>query len=1427
MGGKLGDAVKLFAGVALMFVPGQWAWLAHLAGSMLIADSLTEDPPKPEEGLEGALANQNSNKAPIPVIYGTRRVGGTRVFMGSSGAKNKFMHMVLVVAEGPIKGFRALYIDDALAEFYDYSNDRGEWVRPQIYSSSDEDGSPFQTYDHTYDVDNVVTHNGEIWRSTTSSNTTEPGAHASWVRHTTIGTIQGVDTDGVDTPITRNEYGKVYLQVGVGETANFDVDNFIAGQTSGATAAITGIDATNHRIFIDSIQRNLTSNRTFYATEVIEERTARDSGPTGTIATGVAPMLNNEPVYFKDASGAGNPGYTVTGERMPTTSTKINGITTEYKNLVQVYFHNGQDDQAADTVLEAAHPDWTSAHQLKGKAYIYVRFEYNKDKLTGIPNISALIDGMEVFDPRSSQTTTTLDKYYTVLDSGGVADWSSVLTGANPVIVGEKYRAAADIADLDTTLVATGASVGEHNFSANSALCVRDYLSNSFYGRGLSYESIDDSAIVAAANYCDEVITLSGAEFVEPADPGTAIYKGPRYTTNARIDTGQTIFNNIQSLLASMRGNLSFTGGMYRLLPIKQTPSYHTFDDTNIIGGIKATLGNKRNTFNEVKITYPNPDANWASDEVIYFSDTIKDTLDNGLQLVKDSTLNTITSHHQAMYIALQEFKQSRQQISITFKTGGEGLLVEVGDVIRVRSLQYGWGTVADTIDGLPVNVYNTRTGAVIDPHELFSSGVVNGDDGVTKGDALGTGPMYKEFLVMGVSVEPNLEVTISAAEYDPEVFTTYPATVEDTSPNTNLSDARISLPPTNLLANEYLYVSRDTSGFKAALQLTWDTSDSSWDASYQVSVREPFDFYVSGNAYTIGTIVRHGGGFWQCSTAISINETVDVSPGAPSNRWTSITDTVALNSYTVAGTTDERNFTIKDAKEGTYLIKVQAINVNGKLSLPEVTAYTIAGLSAPPKRVTGLGLIVNNDTAVLTWDKATDLDVLISGGVQIRHAGVTDLTTFRTDASIERLWQASTIITEGKSGATTQVFLPLKIGTYMVKFIDAGGNFSELPSYVTNTIAPASASTLIASISERLGITETLSYPLVAAAGTVASISGDVSAEILAGSWVVELYTGTSITQTTTMVSDAFVNPNTEVTVGDTITGSPDNIKIYMTGQNGGFNGLVSPADTSKTSTGLEKISHGGQDIMQFTTAAGTTFADTATVSSSQYYLANQFSFTDLVDAELEVVVDATTYNVGNLVSSWVDIDSLGAIDDPAYGANVVSKISTTTDDPNDANAVWSEYFTFLSGTVKCRGARALVEISVNEPTAQVHVKDIDFNFYGKDRVESNSDLQWTAADFALGYKDIWFTSPFFSGGGIEGAAAAEPILNINISSSIPGLSYSVTNGTKAYQGGPGVNGPDTYSGFRITIFQSTALNTAITPLNAVVDFGYQAIGY
>ena len=72
------------------------------------------DTPEEEQGV---LINKQSNNAQIPIVYGRRQVGITRVFLESSGSDNTYLYMAGVVCEGEVEEIEEIYIDDKQVTF--------------------------------------------------------------------------------------------------------------------------------------------------------------------------------------------------------------------------------------------------------------------------------------------------------------------------------------------------------------------------------------------------------------------------------------------------------------------------------------------------------------------------------------------------------------------------------------------------------------------------------------------------------------------------------------------------------------------------------------------------------------------------------------------------------------------------------------------------------------------------------------------------------------------------------------------------------------------------------------------------------------------------------------------------------------------------------------------------------------------------------------------------------------------------------------------------------------------------------------------------------------------------------------------------------------------------------------------------------------
>lgn len=132
-----------------------------------------------------------------------------------------------------------------------------------------------------------------------------------------------------------------------------------------------------------------------------------------------------------------------------------NVVSSPYSGYATVKKFLGTTGQTV--TLPSTSPRWTTSHRLRGICCVSVRLKWNAEVFPqGIPNISALVKGKKIYDPR---TTTTA-------------------------------------------------------YSNNWALCVADYLTDSSLGVGHQFSELNDTALQAAANVSDENVNLdpSGTE---------------------------------------------------------------------------------------------------------------------------------------------------------------------------------------------------------------------------------------------------------------------------------------------------------------------------------------------------------------------------------------------------------------------------------------------------------------------------------------------------------------------------------------------------------------------------------------------------------------------------------------------------------------------------------------------------------------------------------------------------------------------------------------------------------------------------------------------------------------------------------------------------------------------------------------------------
>jgi len=290
-----------------------------------------------------------------------------------------------------------------------------------------------------------------------------------------------------------------------------------------------------------------------------------------------------------------------------------------WKDKIRIRKHLG-DQTTADADLLAESQQISGAFVGNGIAYLYVRYEFDQDVFAnGLPLITSVVKGKKVYDPRT-----------------------------------------------DTTA-----------WSANAALCVRDYIASAY---GMSDTDIDDTAFSVAANVCDEAIALAGG--------GTEA----RYQMNGIVNAGDTHATILGRMMTCCAGTLFWGAGKWKLIAADYIAPTKVLTLDDLRSGISLdTRTNLRDQFNAVQGTFNDAASRWITVDYPPFTSSVFETEDGGEQTSLDMQLPLTTSGSAAQRIAKLTLFRAREQMTFSADFGLNALDVEVGEIIALTIDRYGW----------------------------------------------------------------------------------------------------------------------------------------------------------------------------------------------------------------------------------------------------------------------------------------------------------------------------------------------------------------------------------------------------------------------------------------------------------------------------------------------------------------------------------------------------------------------------------------------------------------------------------------------------------------------------------------------------------------------------------------------------------------
>lgn len=263
-------------------------------------------------------------------------------------------------------------------------------------------------------------------------------------------------------------------------------------------------------------------------------------------------------------------------------------------------------------------------------------------------------------------------------------------------------------------------------FTSNPALILRDYLVTFL---GVSTSEIDDDDVIAAANICDESVTI--------ADATTQA----RYTFNGVLDTSEPPPDNRAKIARSMAGWCAKIGGKWRMSAGATKSSSWSMTVDDLRGAIQIQNNDEiAQACNAVRGVYLNPDNNWIPADAPLVrklvtapnitagarctivslgttnftsigaaSNTVGVTFtasgagtgtgtvdpylgeDNGVQYFRDIDLFGVTNEATALRLMRIELERARHSFTIVVPCKMDALKVKAGDYVDFTESRYGW----------------------------------------------------------------------------------------------------------------------------------------------------------------------------------------------------------------------------------------------------------------------------------------------------------------------------------------------------------------------------------------------------------------------------------------------------------------------------------------------------------------------------------------------------------------------------------------------------------------------------------------------------------------------------------------------------------------------------------------------------------------
>jgi len=535
---------------------------------------------------------------------------------------------------------------------------------------------------------------------------------------------------------------------------------------------------------------------------------------------------------------------------------------------------------------------------------------------------------------------------------------------------------------------------GAAAWTTDPAWILWDLLTSKRLGLGdhIQESTLDKWSFFQASKYCNELVPTG---ISSPAAE-------PRFSCNVNIQTQEEAYKLINDMCSVFRCMPFWAAGSLTVMQDRPADSTALFSLANVsTEGFSYEGSSLKTRATVVIVSWLNLELGDIDREVVEDFEGISKY---GV-VTKEVSAFACTSRSQAHRIArwllyTERFEGEVVAFTTSLENGiivRPGAIIEIADPVKAGVRRAGRissaTTTVLTVDS-DVDLPTSGTVSVVLPDGIVENRAIDSVAGtaITVTAAFSTAPQSgamwlvdentvrpTTWRVLGISEQDGTNYSITAISYDAGKY----ANVENGEPLQPRSISVLNIPPetpTDLTSEELFYVLNGRVATK--LSLTWKGVRGVNE--YRIRWREAFSNWTETKVY--GPL-----------------------------------------------------YDIEDVVDSNYQIEVYAISATQILSsAPALLSVSVVGVGAAPANVTGVSLVpINESSAIIQWDLATNLDVLVGGEVLIRH----DPRQLPTAE-----WATSNAIVQSAAGNQTQKQVPLLEGTYFIAFRDQSGVRSLAP---------------------------------------------------------------------------------------------------------------------------------------------------------------------------------------------------------------------------------------------------------------------------------------------------------------------------------------------------------------------------------------------